>query len=827
MAMTRRGFVKLGLASAAALAGAEKVLGQRLSLTGALKLEGGLRDFSPETGKERKAVPTACWQCVARDAIVGFVEGGRLVKIEGNPRAIRNRGKVCAKGQAGINQIYDPDRVLYPMKRVGARGEGKWKRISWDDALDELTVRLKKLKDAGTPEKFMFHYGRMKGSDGKIVKDNFLVAYGTGTIGNHTSICEAAKWTAQELTWGTHYDVNDVANTNMILNFGSNFFEAHTSHLQLAQRAIQAMNDRGVKVITFDVRLSNTAAKSTEWFPVFPGTDGAVALAMANVVLSEGLEDKKFIETWTNVTVAQLKKHLKQYSPRWAARVSGVPAAKIKSLAIEYAKAKPGTSVSYRGAVAHYNGVDNERAIKTLDAICGYIDVKGGTCKAVGAKWKYSKPKGSQAKLKILDGLKGDAALPTHHINHRVFKAIKEGSQGRPDIYMFYCYEPIYANGELRENIEIMKDESMLPYIVAVTPFYTESASFSDLILPDVTYLERWSWDDMVSYEQIPEFYIRQPVVEPLAGIRQFQDVCADLGKRLGLKLGFDSAEEYVKESCKKSGVDFAYLKKHGVWHDPKAKPRYKSYAKKLSPADYSGDDVLFDEKTGVYWNWKKSAAKNATEAVQKGYTATKNAYKGYVGQKIGENVYVGFKPDKLNKSGKFEIYSDLLKAKGFDPLPSYIPIPEHQKMGRKDLVLTTYKVGVQIHSRSQNCMWLTELYHDNPALINPKTAASRGIKDGDSIKVRSRIGEIVTTARVTEGVHPRVVAISHHLGHWQYGEFASGRKAATGHVCVPDCHYKWWDSTGVHANWIMPNDPDPVAGQLRFMDTVVSVTKA
>lgn len=824
--LTRRNLIKLGLASAAVLAGKGRVFGNKPILTGTLKLKDGGRDFSPRTGIERKVIPSACWQCVARDTIFCYVEDGRLVKIEGNPDSIRNKGKICAKAQAGINQVYDPDRILYPMKRVGRRGEGKWKRISWNEALDELTAKLRKLLDEGHPEKFMFHYGRMKGSDDKIIKGNFLPAYGTGTVAGHTSICEAAKWVAQELTWGKHYDVNDVEHTNMILNFGCNFFEAHTSHMQLYQRAIESITERGVKLITFDVRLSNTAAKSTEWIPIKPGTDGAVAMAMVNVVMEGDLYDENFINTWTNVTVEQLKNHFAQYTPEWAEKISGVSASKIRSLVIEYAQAKPGTIISYRGAVAHYNGVDTERAIKTLDAILGYVDVKGGTCKAVGAKWKYPTVKGHTEKLKILDGFKGDAVLPTHHIDHRVLKMIKDGKKGRPDIYMFYCYEPVYANGEVQENINIMKDENLIPYIVAVNPFYSESTALADLILPDVTYLERWSWDDMVSYEQIPEFYIRQPVVKAPGEVRQFQDVACELSKRLGLKLDFNSADDFVRKSCKETGLDFEYMTKHGVWHDPNAKPKYKSYAKELKSGKYTGEGILFDEKTGVYWNWKKSKAKTEEEAKKKKYTDTKDGYKGYIGQRIGNKVYSGFTPDKLNKSGKFEIYSEFLTKKGYNPLPTYIPVPEHKKMKQDDLILTTYKVNVQIHSRSQNCKWLTEIYHDNPALINPKTAEKRGINDGDKIKVQSRVGEIFTKAKVTEGVHPQVIAISHHLGHWEYGRYASGKSVPLSEGEDADLKLKWWKEKGEHPNWIIPNSPDPVAGQLRFMDTVVKVTK-
>jgi anaerobic selenocysteine-containing dehydrogenase len=199
-ALTRRNLMKLGAASGAILATGG--IFKTKALAGSIKLAEGGKDFSPETGKERQMIPSACWSCVTRDAMVGFVEDGRLVKLEGHPDSIRGKGKICAKGAAGINQLYDPDRVLYPMKRAGKRGEGKWKRISWDEALTDLAARLKKLRDEGHPEKFMFHYGRMKASSSKIVKSVFLANYGTKTIGNHTSICEGGKWTAQELTWG-------------------------------------------------------------------------------------------------------------------------------------------------------------------------------------------------------------------------------------------------------------------------------------------------------------------------------------------------------------------------------------------------------------------------------------------------------------------------------------------------------------------------------------------------------------------------------------------------------------------------------------------------
>jgi anaerobic selenocysteine-containing dehydrogenase len=489
--------------------------------------------------------------------------------------------------------------------------------------------------------------------------------------------------------------------------------------------------------------------------------------------------------------------------------------------------------ISYRGAVAHYNGNDTERAVQMLGAITGNIDNPGGRCRAVSAKWKY--PKGPKEKPKgkaLLNGFKGASAYPSHGANHQVLKMIKDGKAGRPEVYMWYCYTPVYANGECQENIDILKDESLIPFTVCVNAYYDESAALADLILPNPSYLEWWDWEDMVSATQVAEFYIRQPFVKPLGESRDFKDVVCDLANRMGFPLGFNSAEEFVKMSCEmtpsiKEAGGFDYMKKHGVWHDPNAKPKFYMYKKEVKADAINKEGVILDEATGTYWNWKKAKVKSEAEAKEKGYTKTKGAVKAYVGQKIGDKVYAGFKPDALNKSGYFELYSELLKIKNFPALPTYMAIPEHEKMGSGDLILTTYKVPVQIHSRSANCKWLTEIYHDNPAMINPQSAKTLGINTGDKITVKSAIGEITTTANVTPGVVPGVVAISHHLGHWEYGRYASGKKVPVGAGDDPDLKLKHWNTYGVHPNWIIPNKPDPINGQQAWMDTVVKVTKA
>ncbi len=838
--LNRRNFMTLAGASGAALAAGAG--GSEQALAGSIKLQKGGRDFSPTTMKERKAIPTACWGCVTRDAMIGFVEDGRLKKLDGNPNSIRTMGVICAKAQAGVNQVYFPDRILYPLRRVGKRGEHKWKRVSWDAALDEIAARLKKLRDAGTPEKFMYHYGRHKASQAATMYD-FMAAYGTKTIGNHTSICEGSKWVGQESLWGGMYDNWDYDNTEFVVNFGSNQFETHTNHIPTSQRLIRAMVDRGVPLYTFDVRLSATAAKSTEWVPIKPGKDGLVMLSMCNVIMNEGLYRKDHFK-YMRVTadyhasvddkIAAVKASVAKFTPEFAEQESGVPADKIKQIARGFAKAKSACLITYRGTCMHYHGADQERAAMLLAAITNNLDTKGGRVMGVGAGWKApSSPKAKVHKgLNIKDGFPGEAAFPTHHVSQSVLPLIKDGQLGRPEVYWWSCHNPAYVYGDNKAIEEIMKDESLMPFTISSNIVYDESSALADIILPDVTYLERWDWEDMVSPPQVAEFYIRQPLVKPLGEARCQGDVWPDLAKRIGFELVYKDKEDYVRQSCEmtpgvKEAGGFEYMKKHGVWHDKSAKPNFGFYEKTV---DVSGDGVILDEKTGVYWNWKKAGVASEAEAKSKGYLGTKGAKKAYVAQNIEGTARSAYPPNtKFLKSGLLDFYSDNFAAKGFPAFPTYTPVPEHEKMGKDDLILTTYKVAVHTHSRTSHCKWLTEIKHDNPAWINPKTAAERGIADGDEIKVVSDIGEMTTTAYVTEGVVPGIVAISYHLGRRYSGIYGSGNSDPIngGAAADRDAKNKWWKKHGNHPNALIPNWSDPISGAQRWMDTVVRVAKA
>lgn len=837
--LNRRKFLKTGAAATAAVPLVAKAAG---SVEHKPELKPGT-GISPWSGMQYKTVSTVCTLCQSRCAMLAYIDDGRLAKLEGNPQSARTEGRLCARGQAGVEQPYDPDRILTPMKRAGDRGSGKWQRVSWDEALGELTAKLNALREAGTPERFMVVHGVLSHGTEKLLRDLFLPAYGSASVAGPESLGSTARRTAHQLTWGGAADYWDLAKARYVLNFGSNFLETHTNHVALARRFSRNAVDNRAKLVTFDVRLSNTAARSDEWLPVRPGTDLAVVLAMCNVIMSEGLykgAGERFLrfckvtpaaDTSLEDKVAVLKEHLKSYTPEWAAKVSGVAADRIKAVAIAFATTQPACVISYRGASAHYNGVDTERAIQMLAAITGNINNPGGRCQGVEPNWtvpKFADAKPPAKRMAILDGSPGTIALPLDGAGQHALRAAK--ASGGPGVLMWIGHNPVYAYGDTNETTALLKDTSLFPLTVAVTPFFDETAALADIILPDTTALESFDIEAPASADQIAEFAIRQPVVEPRGEARDVKDMLCDLAKRIGVALPVVSGAKFVEESCRQTpdiktkARGFAGMKKTGIWSDSAAVPAYARHEAAVPPEELQKEGVMLDAATGVYWNWKAAGLPTEAEAVAAGYAATQNAARFYVAQKVGDMAVVGFRPDKVNKSGLFELYSDVLKGLGQTALPVYSEIPEHKVLEDGDLVLTTFKVNVQTGGRTQNARWLDEIHHDNPVWINPATAKARGIKDGDNVIITSKLGELEVRARVTHAVAPWVVALAAHCGRSEYGRFASGKRSPTGVDDTKLDRAKWWTRGGVHANGIIPKSTDPVSGQQRWMDTVVTV---
>ncbi len=514
-------------------------------------------------------IPSTCLLCPAGCGILGEVADGRLVKIKGNPKHPNNLGKICARGYAGINLLYDPDRLLYPLKRTGARGEGKWTRISWSEALQEIASRLKKLKETNQTEAFWMEMGQANVQELLVL--NFLKALGKPTIFPETGETDPNKSFAQLATLGSEGLIYDVAKARYILNFGANPYEDGNQYIYLAKSIIEARMTNAARLITFDVRLSQTAGRSNEWIPIKPGTDGVVALAMAQSIINQGLHDHEFLARWTNFPLAKLQEYLASYTPEKAEKISGVRANDIRRLAKEFAQTKPAVAISGRGVSGHQNGFHNERCLILLNAVVGNIDNPGGYC--LPRIFPLGEPK--------LQTLFSSSA--------QAFSALGQG-QVKPQIYLSYLANPVYTNPNCAEISRLLKDEKLIPFVVVAETHLTETAALADILLPVASYLESWNLETRPAINLIPYVSLRQPVVPPLGNSQSIGDIFLQIAKQLGgqiaQELAYQNSEEFISKTAERlpalaQAGGWASLKKDGVWFDSSAKPNYRLFEKK------------------------------------------------------------------------------------------------------------------------------------------------------------------------------------------------------------------------------------------------------
>ena len=822
----RRGFLKLGASASA--------VGATLASTRlvAMEQELGGADFSAVTGERRTAVPYTCMACNIEDGGIAMVENGRIVKLEGNMDHPNTRGKLCAKGNSGFLHVYDPDRIMAPLLRTGKRGEGKWKRISYDEATSLLAEKLRAVVDrsraANDPSilnEIVMKWGRNRTGGGI---DRFMHALGSNAMINHTNICESSKKVGLEPSWGPDIESCDWANTKYILNFGSNILESAYFMNPNAQRLVDGVVGNHAKIVSFDVRLSNTAGYSHEWFAPYPGTDSAIALAMANVIMTEGLHDRNFINNWTNVTERQLLDHLAPYTPEFAEQESGVPARDIRRIAREFATTKPATTFSYRGPCKHLWGAYQEAAIHMLNVITGNIEIKGGYCLPRGMGWPQPSPTPPKGAAPSVIAAPPLYPLASHHVSTNAPYMIMRG-EAKVSVWMSYYDNPVYSYPSSHVWDAFLRDESLAPFTVSFSCYMSESTELVDLIIPDVTYLERHDPESMPG-GLYPCLSIRQPVIKPLGGTQEFRQTMIDVIQKvdpdgaLGMRkyFEFESVEDWMRQhfdsipGLKEDG-GWDHMKQVGVW--PVYGKVSKDDAKLL---DDNGDEV--EPEYGLHTAELSAAAMLGAE-VQPDGSITKDG--AIIGVQINGRNHAGFG----TPSRRIEIYKESYRKYGFNPLPVYKRLPSRDKKPG-ELILTTFKVNVHTQSRTASLKYLAEIYHKNPAWISPVRAKALGIADGDLVRITSSLGYMVTRAHLTEGIHPEVVAISTACGHSAYGRLSTLKhKEADAEWALggdPDItNNVWWDDKGVHPNPIIRLSIDPIGGSQGWYDTVVTVAPA
>jgi len=489
--------------------------------------------------KEYSVVPTACFNCEAGCGLLTYIdkETGDIRKIEGNPEHPGSRGRNCAKGPATINQIKDPQRIRYPLKRDGPRGSGEWTRVSWDDALEDIATEMRETITDGRENEITYHVGR-PGHEGYM--DRVINAWGLDGHNSHTNICSAGARSGYAFWHKYDRPSADFANAEFILLLSAHLESGHYFNPH-AQRIIEGVMEGG-QLAVLDPRLSNTAAMSDYWLPTQPGSEAAVLLAMANVILQEGLYDEEFLSNWVNwqqfldeehpdrertfeTYIDVLQDTYTDFTPAYAEAESGVDAATIEKVGrkIGIAGSRFASYIWRSAASGNEGGWQVSRTLHFLSVLTGSVGTKGGTSPNAWHKFEPELPK-EPPRQRLWDELQLPPEWPFAHyeMSQLLPYFLKEG-RGKLSVYFTRVFNPVYTYPDGFSWIEALSDEDKVGMHVALTPTWNETAYFADYVLPMGHSPER---HDIQSQETHAATWVtyRQPVQREFAE-REGEDI--------------------------------------------------------------------------------------------------------------------------------------------------------------------------------------------------------------------------------------------------------------------------------------------------------------
>ena len=581
--ISRRDFLKLGAASSAAMAVGSFIppqVSQAARQAGLLSANGD------------GYIPSMCEMCVWRCGLLAKVKDGRIVKLDGNPEHPHSRGNLCPRGQSGLMNTYDPDRVLTPLIRVGKRGEGLFRKASWEEALDLTASKMLEIKQKYGPEAMIFSSTH---NLSQVQFENLLYAFGSPNYGTQRSLCFNAMIDAFLLTYGIEEPERKYDDVEYILMVGRNLMEAiSTSETSELSHAV----DRGVKLVYLDPRYTRTASKATEWFPIRPGTDSAFLLAMIHVIVTNELADCEFVKQYV-VGCDDIQEAMSSYTPAWAEEITGIPAADIERIAREYAAAKHNALVHPGWRTSNFvNSFQTERAIAALNALSGNVFTEGGCLSADVAGESAGlgmppQPPYPRVSAQRLDGVPWK--YPLVPLKLGVFQELRDaiitGDPYQAHGWFISRQNPVMS---LPDRTKTLKAFEKMDFIATVDIILNDTAWFSDVVLPEASYLERY--DPLLTLKG--KAYIRQPVIEPQGEAKSALWIYKQLGERLGLGDYFQYADEedYIRQQLEPLGMDLDSVKSKG-------------YAETL-PAEES-NEIVFNTPSGKIEIYSETLAKS------------------------------------------------------------------------------------------------------------------------------------------------------------------------------------------------------------------------
>jgi anaerobic dimethyl sulfoxide reductase subunit A len=675
-----------------------------------------------------KIVPTICNNdCGGQCLLKVHVRDGTITRVETDDSE-ELQYRACVKGRAHRQQIYAPDRLRYPMKRAGDRGEGRFERISWDEALGRIASELSRVYDTyGGSAVLLLAGGGDMGQLHRTKPMNRLLCLMGGfstTWGIPSN--EAADF-ATLTTYGRALAGNtrdDLLNSRLIIMWGLDV--ANTIHATNTRWFMVQAREKGTRIVSVDPRYTDsTATFAHQWIPIRPGTDTAMLVAMAYVIIKEDLHERSFLETYTvgfdrfHGYVLGTEDGVPK-TPSWAEAITGVPAEVITNLAREYATTKPAALMPGWAPGRTANGEQFHRAVMTLAAMTGNIGIHGGNSGVgvYGGTYGLSLGRVLRGGANRIDEaaprprgtvLGSSAARSGARVNiSKLWDAILNGkSAGYPaDYKLVYLMNSnlLNQNPDVNQGVRALK---ALEFIVVQEQLMTPTARFADILLPMTYFMER---NDITTGEGTPFYGYMNKIVEPYYETKSHLEIASALAERLGISDFNDKTEEELLRDIvagSRDSVDYDTLKEQGIHRVKLAEPRV--------------------------------------------------AFRAQI-EDLANNPFP-------TPSGKIEIYSQQIADMGNPMVP---PIPKHIETweNRDDplvekypLQLITTHPKLRVHSRFHNVPWLTELEAQS-IMISTADARARSIKDGDLVRVFNDRGETVIPARVTQRIMPGVVDI-------------------------------------------------------------------
>jgi anaerobic selenocysteine-containing dehydrogenase len=729
------------------------------------------------------------------------------VKLEGIKDYPINKGRLCPKGQSGLQVLYDPDRIRHPLKRKGKRGDGNWEKISWEEGIRLVTDRLKALRREGKPQSLMVWGGRVRGHMGDLMA-RFMEAYGSPNYLGNSARGSEGILKGHLFTMGVrdflaiHWE-----EVNYVLSFGASLLEASRPSLRnLWGYGFLRRGRPGIrgKIVQIEPRFSVTASKADQWVPIQPGTDGALALGIAHWIIKEKKYDRQFVdrhtfgfEDWkdrdgkTHMGFSTLA--LKEYSPRQVSSLTGVSEEIIIQIAKEFSSHLPGIAISGRGVGMQTNGTYSQMAIDSLNALVGSVDSPGGLLRQGRPpfqKWpalqKDEIAQKGLAKPRI-DGA-GTTPFPfAEEVPNTLPEKIEKGEPYPIDTLLLYYTNPLFS---LPENEKLRPALEKVPFIVSFSPFMDETTMVSDLVLPDGTFFERWQDDGVEPGSGFPMFGLRSPALDkPLYDVRNTGDVLIEVAKGVGGSVArsfpWKDFQDALKDAIK------------GVFASKRGSIRAENFDDFWSALIERGG---WWDSHYPFGEWKKNFNTPSGKfeffslAMEHGLKEISKRGQKDIGHILGEL--------KIEARGDKAFLPHFEKPRWVGEEKEY---PFH---------LINYKLMTMAEGRGANQPYLQEiigphLYEkwDSWVEINPETAKSLGIKDGDPIWVESPAGKLKSKARLFPGTHPKCIHIPYGQGHKAYGRWAKGR--------------------GINPNDLLAREYDHLGGFVTYSSTRVKVYKA